>query len=112
MRPSRGGGPGVEDHVRVAVRVRPSVSGRSCCDTSRRNTVLLARSSHGAARRFAFDDVFEERTTNAELYGAIGQPLLRSALDGYNATLLAYGQTGAGKSFSIIGAGANCRQNI
>ena len=80
MRPSRGGGPGVEDHVRVAVRVRPSVSGRSCCDTSRRNTVLLARSSHGAARRFAFDDVFEERTSNAELYGAIGQPLLRSVL--------------------------------
>ena len=105
MRPSRGGGPGVEDHVRVAVRVRPSVSGRSCCDTSRRNTVLLARSSHGAARRFAFDDVFEERTSNAELYGAIGQPLLRSALDGYNATLLAYGQTGAGKTHTIMGQG-------
>lgn len=43
--------------------------------------------------------------TSGELYARVGQPLLRSALDGYNATLLTYGQTGAGKTHTVMGQG-------
>jgi len=32
--------------------------------------------------------------------------VLENAWDGYNASLLAYGQTGAGKSYSMMGTGA------
>ena len=34
--------------------------------------------------------------SQVELYGAVVVPLLKSCLEGYNATTLAYGQTGAG----------------
>lgn len=37
----------------------------------------------------------------------LGQGVLENAWQGYNATLLAYGQTGWGKSYSMIGYGAN-----
>ena len=35
--------------------------------------------------------------TQVELYQEVVVPLLRSCLEGYNATMLAYGQTGAGE---------------
>lgn len=30
------------------------------------------------------------------------EPILRSALDGYNVCVLAYGQTGTGKTFTMV----------
>ena len=94
-----------DDHVKVGVRIKPCAGPSSCEGDTLHNKVVLARSSHGAARRYAFDHVFDAHATNAELYASVGAPLLRSALDGYNATLLAYGQTGAGKTHTIMGQG-------
>jgi kinesin family protein 1 len=37
----------------------------------------------------------------------LGRGLLDNAMQGYNAALFAYGQTGAGKSFSMLGYGPN-----
>ena len=52
--------------VRVSVRLRP-FEGSGCIDADHsRGTVLLARSAHGAARQYTFDDVFDERATNSE----------------------------------------------
>ena len=93
------------DHVRVGVRIKPTQGPSSCEGDAATNKVLLARSAHGAARRYTFDHVFAPSATNAELYASVGAPLLNAALDGYNATLLAYGQTGAGKTHTIMGQG-------
>lgn len=41
--------------------------------------------------------------SQAELYDKIGRPLLFHALDGYNSTLMAYGATGSGKTYTMIG---------
>lgn len=41
------------------------------------------------------------------MFHDIGRGILDSAWQGYNATLLAYGQTGAGKSYSMVGFGAD-----
>ncbi len=94
-----------DDHVKVGVRIKPCDGPSSCEGDTLQNKVVLARSAHGAARRYTFDHVFDEQATNAELYQSVGAPLLHSALDGYNATLLAYGQTGAGKTHTIMGQG-------
>ena len=37
---------------------------------------------------------------------------VQSALDGYNVSLLAYGQTGAGKTWSMMGGGAAAEEGI
>lgn len=52
---------------------------------------------------FAFDRVFDENTTQAEVYEATTRGLLDSVLDGYNATVFAYGATGCGKTHTITG---------
>jgi kinesin family protein 18/19 len=52
---------------------------------------------------FGFDRVFDENTTQGEVYEATTRGLLDSVLDGYNATVFAYGATGCGKTHTITG---------
>jgi kinesin family protein 18/19 len=52
---------------------------------------------------FVFDRVFDENTTQTEVYEATTKGLLDSVLDGYNATVFAYGATGCGKTHTITG---------
>ncbi|KAF8901672.1 kinesin-like protein [Gymnopilus junonius] len=54
-------------------------------------------------RRFMFDRVFGHEARQQEVYEATAQPLLRGLLDGYNATVFAYGATGCGKTHTISG---------
>ncbi|KAH8716775.1 P-loop containing nucleoside triphosphate hydrolase protein [Phaeosphaeriaceae sp. PMI808] len=52
---------------------------------------------------FAFDRVFDDTTTQGDVYEASTKPLLDNVLDGYNATVFAYGATGCGKTHTITG---------
>lgn len=52
---------------------------------------------------FAFDRVFDENTTQSDVYEGTTRNLLDSVLDGYNATVFAYGATGCGKTHTITG---------
>ncbi|KFY64913.1 hypothetical protein V496_02943 [Pseudogymnoascus sp. VKM F-4515 (FW-2607)] len=52
---------------------------------------------------FGFDRVFDENTTQGDVYEATTRSLLDSVLDGYNATVFAYGATGCGKTHTITG---------
>lgn len=52
---------------------------------------------------FGFDRIFDENSSQAEVYEASAKPLLDSVLDGYNATVFAYGATGCGKTHTITG---------
>lgn len=52
---------------------------------------------------FGFDQVFDENTSQSDVYEATTRNLLDSVLDGYNATVFAYGATGCGKTHTITG---------
>lgn len=43
--------------------------------------------------------------TQEDVYAEVGRPLLLHALEGYNSTLLAYGATGSGKTYTMMGGG-------
>ena len=53
--------------------------------------------AHRDGHTFTFDKCFSGLATQVEIYNTLIIPLLNSCLEGYNATTLAYGQTGAGK---------------
>jgi len=50
-----------------------------------------------------FEKILPPPTTNSSVYNLSALPLIRSSLAGFNATLLTYGQTGAGKTYTTFG---------
>jgi len=52
---------------------------------------------------FKFDYVYDEQSTQAFVYENTAKPAVYSTLEGYNATVLAYGQTGTGKTYTMEG---------
>ncbi|NXG78959.1 KIF24 protein, partial [Baryphthengus martii] len=56
---------------------------------------------------FYFDEVFGESCTNQDVYMKTAHPLIQHIFNGGNATCFAYGQTGAGKTYTMIGTHRN-----
>ncbi|TCD67000.1 kinesin-like protein Klp5 [Steccherinum ochraceum] len=54
-------------------------------------------------RRFIFDRVFGHEARQQDVYQNTAKPLLKNLLDGFNATIFAYGATGCGKTHTISG---------
>lgn len=52
---------------------------------------------------FTFDYVYDPSATQNFLYDNTAKPAVLSVLEGYNATMLAYGQTGTGKTYTMEG---------
>ncbi|ELK33227.1 Centromere-associated protein E [Myotis davidii] len=52
-----------------------------------------------------FDRVFDSNETTKDVYEEIAVPIIDSAIQGYNGTIFAYGQTASGKTFTMMGSG-------
>ena len=52
---------------------------------------------------FAFNKVYWKETKQEKIFMEIAQPLIDHAIEGYNATLFAYGQTSSGKTYTLSG---------
>lgn len=61
------------------------------------------RKKRSSERQYLFDAAFGADSTQAELYAKTTQPLVQAVLEGYNATVFAYGATGAGKTYTMVG---------
>ena len=53
--------------------------------------------------QLAYDRVFGEDSSQEEIFAQACQPVVRSVLEGYNSTVLASGQTGTGKTYTMGG---------
>lgn len=98
----------LQGNIRVNVRVRPvlDVEHRSGQDSlvtefPSEDEIVVAK-EEGARTQFEFDRVFTPSSTQVEVFDSV-QSLITSVLDGYDVTIFAYGQTGAGKSHTMEG---------
>jgi len=102
--------------VAVAVRVRPfnqrekDMGAELCVQMSGKSIVLVEPTSKETST-FTFDYIFDtfdparpQYADQKTVFAELGIDVLRQAWEGYNACLFAYGQTGAGKSWSITGS--------
>ena len=103
------------DNVRVAIRCRPLSDKEK--DTSCQVAVNINRlrgevtidhqrgrgSSSVAEKTFTFDIVFDMDAAQTEVYNETARPIVESVLEGYNGTIFAYGQTGTGKTHTMVG---------
>ncbi|XP_064783774.1 kinesin-like protein KIF3B [Oncorhynchus masou masou] len=54
-------------------------------------------------KSFTFDAVYDSESKQSDIYDDTVRPLVDSVLQGFNGTILAYGQTGTGKTFTMLG---------
>lgn len=67
------------------------------------NTDNVLRQNRTKEKRYCFDYVFDENSTQEDVYNNSVKPLVDAVIKGYNSTVFAYGATGAGKTHTIIG---------
>ncbi|KAK7310757.1 hypothetical protein RJT34_08469 [Clitoria ternatea] len=97
------------EKICVAVRLRPAVSEDSTNGTFWKvedNRITLHK-IHGtplSTSSYAFDHIFDESSTNASVYELLTKDIILAALDGFNGTAFAYGQTSSGKTFTMNGS--------
>ncbi|XP_022719240.1 kinesin-like protein KIN-14U isoform X2 [Durio zibethinus] len=93
----------IKGTIRVFCRVRPFLWTDKIRDQEPVSIGLdriVVRSS-GSRKEFGFDKVFHQEA-NQDVFVEV-EPILRSALDGHNVCIFAYGQTGTGKTFTMDG---------
>ncbi|XP_010183283.1 PREDICTED: centromere-associated protein E, partial [Mesitornis unicolor] len=52
---------------------------------------------------FSYDRVFHSSDNTQQLYEGVAVPIIQSAVQGYNGTIFAYGQTASGKTYTMMG---------
>ncbi|XP_040122735.1 kinesin-like protein KIF19 [Oryx dammah] len=61
------------------------------------------RTHRSRAKTFIFDVVFDQHASQEDVYLATTQQLVEAVVSGYNATVFAYGPSGAGKTHTMLG---------
>ncbi|KIJ69148.1 hypothetical protein HYDPIDRAFT_105719 [Hydnomerulius pinastri MD-312] len=131
MAPSSSSSSSATTSVQVALRIRPTTSADTASiparfqravihATSATNVTVDASSAAptasgsatavssptattGKKQVFTFDQVHSPNTTQHALFTSTAQPLVSRFLEGFNCTILAYGQTSSGKTFTMTG---------
>ena len=98
--------------IKVYARLKPSDTESSHLTTIS-NKVSIDKKTTSRDRRttnsqvqyvFDFDSVFDQSTTQTDIFQSLAVDALDRFLEGFNATIFAYGQTGSGKTFTIEGS--------
>lgn len=89
-------------NVSVAVRCRPTNSdepaGSSAltCDADNKSlTVSFGPLGKKITKNYAFEKCFGAQSTQEEVFESVARPIVNEALQGFNCTIFAYGQTGS-----------------
>lgn len=53
--------------------------------------------------RYSFDKVFSQNCTNYHIYETVTKPMVDATINGLNCCVFAYGATGSGKTFTMLG---------
>lgn len=98
------------DNIQVVIRVRPlnkreleEVDEPQRCVIVDQQKRLRLDDIKTGSRDFEFDWIGDETTTQKQIFESIGKSMVDRCLKGYNCCIFAYGQTGAGKTYTMQG---------
>eukprot|EP00740_Mantoniella_antarctica_P003830 CAMPEP_0181353562 /NCGR_PEP_ID=MMETSP1106-20121128/2898_1 /TAXON_ID=81844 /ORGANISM="Mantoniella antarctica, Strain SL-175" /LENGTH=1124 /DNA_ID=CAMNT_0023466175 /DNA_START=118 /DNA_END=3489 /DNA_ORIENTATION=- len=96
--------------VRVGVRLRPMTRQERVnqdpdeipvVEASPETNRILLRRNQWDGESYQFDQAYPAHTSQKRIYEMVAAPVVESVLRGYNGTVMAYGQTGTGKTFTM-----------
>nr|XP_009393964.2 PREDICTED: kinesin-like protein KIN-1 isoform X1 [Musa acuminata subsp. malaccensis]XP_018679273.1 PREDICTED: kinesin-like protein KIN-1 isoform X1 [Musa acuminata subsp. malaccensis]XP_018679274.1 PREDICTED: kinesin-like protein KIN-1 isoform X1 [Musa acuminata subsp. malaccensis]XP_018679275.1 PREDICTED: kinesin-like protein KIN-1 isoform X1 [Musa acuminata subsp. malaccensis]XP_018679276.1 PREDICTED: kinesin-like protein KIN-1 isoform X1 [Musa acuminata subsp. malaccensis]XP_018679277.1 len=98
-------------NVTVCVRFRPlslsekRLHGDSICIQALNTQSFTFKDEKEEDITFCFDRVFYQDSEQVDVYDFLAMPIIEGAVNAINGTIIAYGQTGAGKTYSMEGLG-------
>lgn len=93
-------------NTKIICRIRPlnrnerEIGGHGCVDFTTDNIEVFTSSGQYP---FDCDYIFDESASQMDIFDYCARPLVEDALAGINSTILAYGQTSSGKTYTIEG---------
>ena len=99
--------------VKVVIRNRPTdarasssvvLNGDGRSISVRTSTHTVGGGTKSELLNFQYDGVLSN-ASQEKTFAEVAAPVCEAVLEGYNGTIMCYGQTGAGKSFTMLGAG-------
>ena len=98
-----------QERVQVSVRIRPFSESEKEIDPStpikaidQKNSSLKIQKEYDT-KTFSYDHIYPEESNQAEIFEETSKNVVKSVLSGYNGTIFAYGQTGTGKTYTMVG---------
>ena len=95
-----------KDGLRRVVRIRPDISSDELSDTCLNvdgKEELTVYTDLGVYP-FLVDRIFDQRTTQGDFFKVVGYPLLEDLFLGYNGSILCFGASDSGKSYTMTGS--------
>ncbi|XP_028222884.1 kinesin-like protein KIN-14U isoform X1 [Glycine soja] len=94
----------IKGSIRVFCRIRPNLvtEKRKISEPVSAGPEKIQVKFGGTRKDFEFDKVFNQEASQESVFVDV-EPILRSAMDGHNVCVFAYGQTGTGKTFTMDG---------
>ena len=106
--------------IRVIVRKRPanhrefSQNDIDIIGTEGKNIIVVKElknkvdlTKYIEEHRYTFDRVYNENSTNQQIYEEMLEPMIKAAFNKTKITCFAYGQTGSGKTYTMMGLKSN-----
>ncbi|XP_019381632.1 PREDICTED: centromere-associated protein E isoform X4 [Gavialis gangeticus] len=96
-----------EGAVTVCVRVRPLIASENGALQDKAQLHWQSEnctvSQVDGMKSFIYDRVFHSHDGTENVYEGVAVPIIKSAVQGYNGTIFAYGQTASGKTYTMMG---------
>ncbi|CAA6666662.1 unnamed protein product [Spirodela intermedia] len=96
-------------NITVCVRFRPlspkekEADGGAICVQGLDSESFFFKAEKEEELAFCFDKVFYQDAEQADVFRYLAMPVVQDTLNGINGTIVTYGQTGAGKTYSMEG---------
>jgi kinesin family member 5 len=102
----------ISESIKVFIRERPFTE-----DELRLESASVASHSRDGCVRykgseFQFEAFFDSSSTQEDLYETAARPIVETCLKGYSGTIFAYGSTGSGKTYTMLGSEDTSRRGI
>ena len=102
-----------QDNIKVILRIRPKSKNEqnSNCNYLKIENNTLIINTKNDSRQFHFDYIANEESSQYDLFINSAKLICDKVLEGYNGTIFVYGQTGAGKTYTLLGNKYSLKSN-
>ena len=97
----------IQDNSKIILRIKPKTEDEYLEQNKiyeiKDNNIIEFHGSKNNSKMFLFDYIFNEDSSQSDIFEISAKEICDSLFEGYNGTIFAYGQIGSGKTYTMLG---------